>query len=515
MEIKFGIISDKGLNPRRPVNQDSYLALPKQHLFAVFDGVGGQRAGEVASHMAAETIEEEFANPATNSVAELINLAIKHANRDICEAAEHNADYRTMATTVALIHFAGSQALIAHVGDSRVYRLEEGVFYHETIDHTDFNDDFRAGLVQEAGAKKSNAINRALGAESEVEVEMKSLAVKEGARFLLCSDGIYRHLSDEEMASILAQTTDPQKAADELKREVLKRGADDNLTAIVLQLGRVSRSQVKEIHDWRSAYSNRKVVSAGAAKSVAEATLAKSDLAGANFPAPKNANFSREANANNRIEIPVSLRQSDNPSNWPTEAHSYQVQEASRAARLWKWLIALLVIGALAGLYFWKFPTGVANQPPPVSPDSNDAASALRRIKEAVERGAGAKLAPELEALVERDPKNAEALYLLGRAQRQQGNEAKANESFDKAIKLEQAVVEREPQNGEAHYLLGAAQLWRGDDKKAVENFEKATKLQPGLASAYREAAISYVTLGQYKKAEEMIQRYKVFKSPE
>jgi protein phosphatase len=513
MEIKFGIISDKGLNPRRPVNQDSYLALPKQPLFAVFDGVGGQRAGEVASRLAAETIEEEFANASTNSVAELITLAIKHANRDICEAAEHNADYRTMATTVALIHFAGSRALIAHVGDSRVYRLEEGVFYHETIDHTDFNDDFRAGLIQEAGgAKKSSAINRALGAESEVEVEMKSIVVKEGARFLLCSDGIYRHLSDEEMASILAQTTDPQKAADELKREVLKRGADDNLTAIVLQLGRVSRSQVKEIHDWRSAYSNRKVVSAGAAKSVAEAAMGKSDLAGANFPPARDANFPREANANNRIEIPVSLRPSDNSSNWPTAANSYQVQQASH---LWKWLLALLVIGALAGLYFWKFPIGAANQPPVAGPDPSEAASALRRIKEGIERGAGAKLAPELEALVERDPKNVEALYFLGRAQRQQGNEAKANETLDKAIKLQQVVVEREPQNGEAHYLLGAAQLFRGDDKKAVENFEKATKLQPGLASAYREAAISYVTLGQYKKAEEMIQRYKVFKSPE
>jgi serine/threonine protein phosphatase PrpC/cytochrome c-type biogenesis protein CcmH/NrfG len=517
MEIKFGVISDKGLNPRRPVNQDSYLALPKQNLFAVFDGVGGQRAGEIASHLAAETIEEEFAHASTNSFPDLINLAIKHANRDICEAAETNADYRTMATTVALIHFSGNQGFIAHVGDSRVYRLEEGIFYHETIDHTDFNDDVRAGLVQETGGgKKSNAINRALGAETDVEIEMKALLVNEGARFLLCSDGIYRHLSDEEMASILAQNTDPQKAAEELKREVIKRGADDNLTAIVLQLGRVSLSQVKGIYDWRSAYLKRNVVSASAANTLAEpsaAKFAKGDLPDAKFSPNQEAGFARESAPNNRIEIPVNSRlekaESEASGNWPTAAHSYQIAEGSKASRIWKWLLALAVLGALVGLYFWKFSSGVREQAPSVPAEITETASALRRIKEGVERGNGAKLAAELEALVERDPKNAEALYWLGRAQRQQSNEAKANETFDKLIRQQQALVEREPQNADAFYLIGSAELWRGEEKKAVENFEKAIKLQPTMILAYREAAISYISMGQYKKAEEMIQRYK------
>src|SRR5215213_7083164 len=104
MELKVGFVCDRGLNPRRPVNQDRYLALPERGLFAVFDGVGGQRAGEVASQTAAETIEEALAQPGANSSDQLIRRAIQFANRDIFEMAESDPAYKTMATTVALVY---------------------------------------------------------------------------------------------------------------------------------------------------------------------------------------------------------------------------------------------------------------------------------------------------------------------------------------------------------------------------------------------------------------------------
>src|SRR5215470_10529790 len=135
MELKVGFVCDRGLNPRRPVNQDRFLAIPERGLFAVFDGVGGQRAGEVASQTAAETIEETLAHTSADSSTELIQRAIRFANRDIFEMAESDPAYKTMATTVALVHIDGGRATIAHVGDSRVYRLEDGRFYRETIDH--------------------------------------------------------------------------------------------------------------------------------------------------------------------------------------------------------------------------------------------------------------------------------------------------------------------------------------------------------------------------------------------
>src|ERR1044071_2464210 len=309
MELKAGFICDRGLNPKRPVNQDRYLVMPERGLFAVFDGVGGQRAGEVASETAAETIEESLAHITAASSGDLIRRAIQFANRDIFEMAESDPAYKTMATTVALLYIDGDRATIAHVGDSRVYRLEEGRFSRETIDHTDYHDDLRAGLSGGAPSGRrnvinralgveaevdvetktihvhdgvrfllcsdgiyrhlsdeemarvlaqfkdpqqaagSNVINRALGVEAEVDVETKTIQVRDGVRFLLCSDGIYRHLSDEEMARVLAQFKDPQAAADELKRIVHERGADDNLTAVIVQVGRARQSAVLAIAD--------------------------------------------------------------------------------------------------------------------------------------------------------------------------------------------------------------------------------------------------------------------------
>ena len=235
----MGFVCDRGLNPRRPVNQDRYLALADRGVFAVFDGVGGQRAGEVASQTAADTVEEALAHSPDGSSLDVIRRAIQFANRDVLELADTDPAYRTMATTVALIHIDTRMATIAHVGDSRVYRLEGGRLYRETIDHTDSNDYLRAGFAgnPDPAVADGNVINRALGVEREVDVELKSIPLKEGSRFLLCSDGIYRHVPDEEIAEVLDRNNDPQGAADELKRIVFERGAEDNLTAVVVQVG--------------------------------------------------------------------------------------------------------------------------------------------------------------------------------------------------------------------------------------------------------------------------------------
>ena len=238
MELKVGLVCDRGLNPKRPVNQDRFLAIAKRGVFAVFDGVGGQRAGEVASQTAADTIEEALEHPSGNSSSEIVDRAIQFANRDILELAQSETAYETMATTVALIHIQGDRATVAHVGDSRVYRLEDGRFYRETIDHTDLNDP-RDGKGPHGSEQRphSNVITRALGVESQVEVEIKSIPFRAGARFLLCSDGIYKHVPDDEIARVLSLNEEPQGAADELKRIVYQRGADDNLTAVVVQVG--------------------------------------------------------------------------------------------------------------------------------------------------------------------------------------------------------------------------------------------------------------------------------------
>src|SRR4029453_1756828 len=108
MDLKVGYVCDRGLSPKRPVNQDRFLAIAERGLFAVFDGVGGQRAGEVASQTAADTIEEALSPKQTRR-------PIQFPNRDIFEMAESDPAYKTMATTIALLHIDGNRATIAHV----------------------------------------------------------------------------------------------------------------------------------------------------------------------------------------------------------------------------------------------------------------------------------------------------------------------------------------------------------------------------------------------------------------
>ena len=154
MELKVGYVCERGLNPKRPVNQDRLLALPDRGLFAVFDGVGGQRAGEIASQTAAETIEEAFKHAAAASNVEAIRRAVQFANRDIFEMATEDPAYQGMATTVALVHIDGDRATIAHVGDSRCYLLSGDILEQLTEDHSLVQKMINTGNLSRSEARK-------------------------------------------------------------------------------------------------------------------------------------------------------------------------------------------------------------------------------------------------------------------------------------------------------------------------------------------------------------------------
>lgn len=447
MELKVGYVCDRGLNPKRPVNQDRFLSVPERGLFAVFDGVGGQRAGEVASQTAAETIEEAVAAHASaGSSVDLVSRAIQFANRDIFEMAESDEAYKTMATTVALVHVAGDRATIAHVGDSRVYRLEDGRFHRETIDHTDFNDAILGVLGRDhiSAQGRSNVINRALGVDREVEVDVKQIHLHDGARFLLCSDGIYRHLSDEEIARVLAENKDPQMAADELKRLVHERGADDNLTAVVVQAG---RARVRPVLALDPATPNKK-------KSPRDAPA----TAGAASAIPER-----------RIRVEFGEPRVQKP---PAESERGSIHEASSseengqrlsASRVLIYLLAALVL--LAGGFY----AGLR-----ASEWQNSAA----------EPGAG-----EQRELV------------LGKEAFERGDYLTAVNQFE-------SLAKREPQNAVAFYWLGRGRLEQRDYAGAAKEFELAISHEPKMFDAYLQAAAAYQLLGEKAKATEMLIRH-------
>src|SRR5436189_5892275 len=240
--IHSASLSDRGLNERRPLNEDSFLADRERSIFAVADGVGGAEAGEVASQTAIEVLDEAFRHQVDGAdVEDLMELAIQRANASIHQMAQEHAKFSMMATTIVTLHLKGNIATIGHVGDSRLYRLTpDGKLHRETEDHSIVEEEVRAGRMtpeQAANHPSKNVISRALGAEQSVEADMKVIDVEDGSAFLLCTDGITRHIPDYELRDLLTSEGTPAQLCEEMKRRCYQRGAEDNLTAVIVHVG--------------------------------------------------------------------------------------------------------------------------------------------------------------------------------------------------------------------------------------------------------------------------------------
>lgn len=240
--IQVATVSDRGLSEKRPLNEDSFLSDPERGIFAVADGVGGAQAGEVASKTAVEVLDEAFRHQVDGAdIEDLMEIAIQRANTSIHQMALDHPKLAAMATTVVALHLDGHVATIGHVGDSRLYRLSpDGKLHRETADHSVVEEEVRAGRMtpeQAAHHPSRNVISRALGAETGVEVDMKTIEVEDGTAFLLCSDGITRHLPDNELRNLLAGSRNVEEICAEMKRLCYERGAEDNLTAVIVRVG--------------------------------------------------------------------------------------------------------------------------------------------------------------------------------------------------------------------------------------------------------------------------------------
>ncbi len=240
LHIVSGSISDRGLSEKRPQNEDSFLEMTDLGIYAVADGVGGAQAGDVASQMAVEILSEAFANRTESDDAEdVMRAAIEQANRSIYQMALELPQLSSMATTLVALQINANIATFGHVGDSRLYRVDrDGNLYRETNDHSMVAEEVRAGRMTEEEAEthpSRNIISRALGAEPTVEIDLKTMMIEPGTAFLICSDGITRHVSDEEIKGVLTFGGDPIEICEYLKKLCFERGAEDNLTAVVVK----------------------------------------------------------------------------------------------------------------------------------------------------------------------------------------------------------------------------------------------------------------------------------------
>jgi protein phosphatase len=214
----------------------------ERRIFVVADGVGGAQAGEVASQTAVKVLGEAFRDHQDgDDIEDLMELAIQRANASIYQMSHEQQQLSMMATTIVALHLDGRQATIGHVGDSRIYRLTpDGQLRRETDDHSVVEEEVRAGRMsaeQAAHHPSRNVISRALGAEQSVEVDLKTIEIDDGTTFLLCSDGITRHIPDGEISALLSGEKSLEAACEVMKRRCYERGAEDNLTAVVVRVG--------------------------------------------------------------------------------------------------------------------------------------------------------------------------------------------------------------------------------------------------------------------------------------
>src|SRR5947209_8243012 len=229
--LQVASVTDRGLSDKRPLNEDSFLADAARGIFAVADGVGGAEAGEVASQTAVEVLDEAFRHRVSDGedVEDLMELAIQRANSSIHQMAAEHPRFSMMATTIVSLHIEGNRATIGHVGDSRLYRISpDGGLHRETRDHSVVEEEVRAGRMtpeQAVNHPSKNVISRALGAEETVEVDLKTMEVPNGSCFLLCSDGITRHITDNELRGLFFENDDLPLVCAELKRRCYERGA--------------------------------------------------------------------------------------------------------------------------------------------------------------------------------------------------------------------------------------------------------------------------------------------------
>jgi PPM family protein phosphatase len=217
---------------RRRRNEDSFVVSPP--LFAVADGMGGAKAGEIASRLAAAAVREEDADSA--NVGELI----REANRRVFERARDDAATSGMGTTMTLALVEDDHVTIGHVGDSRAYRLRQGDLEQLTEDHSLVAELVRTGRLspEEAEAHPQRSmITRVLGAEADVDVDTFSIDTQPGDVFMLCSDGLTTMVGDERIvAAVEANREDLERAAKQLIADANRSGGEDNVTVVFFEI---------------------------------------------------------------------------------------------------------------------------------------------------------------------------------------------------------------------------------------------------------------------------------------
>jgi protein phosphatase len=251
--MEYAAAARTDVGRKRQGNEDSLCVAPDLGLYVVADGMGGHAAGEVASRLAVDTIRECMQNylggadpavpaqpvPTGSREAAFLLRSIQIANRMIFDAAQGRREYRGMGTTLVSVLAVNDTVALAHVGDSRIYRIRDDRIVQLSRDHSVVQQQVDRGIISAEEAHESqyrHLITRALGLKESVDVDLTEEPVLPRDILLLCSDGLSDLLEDEEILAIVKEHADDlEKACQALVDRANFKGGDDNITTLLIQ----------------------------------------------------------------------------------------------------------------------------------------------------------------------------------------------------------------------------------------------------------------------------------------
>jgi len=236
MKYKYSSVTNIGL--KRLDNEDSLgiFEIEDGILAIVCDGLGGNKAGDIASKLSVNTVYEFFRSSSQKDYLERIKAAIIKANENILQKASSDYDLKGMATTIEVLFLSENTAYFGHVGDSRMYYLLNGKLKQLTKDHSLVQKLIDEGLLTLHEAENhpnKNIIMRALGDNSAIEIDLNKITLNSADNYLffLCTDGVTTVVKDEELSEILANF---DNIKDSLSDLITQRGAPDNFTFVII-----------------------------------------------------------------------------------------------------------------------------------------------------------------------------------------------------------------------------------------------------------------------------------------
>ena len=222
----------------RKLNEDSMLVRPDVGMWVVADGMGGHEAGDVASQMVVSTLKEIHLGSSLEKYINDIEDALVGVNKKLIEIANQGEKPTTVGSTVVVMLAYEKYCAFLWAGDSRLYRIRDGQIVQLTTDHSQVQLYIEQGLISKEEAEShphSNMITRAVGATEEFVLDVDMQEMKKADRYLLCSDGLTKHIPDLDFEKMLAKG-DVEKKCHELIDLTLARGAKDNVTAILIDI---------------------------------------------------------------------------------------------------------------------------------------------------------------------------------------------------------------------------------------------------------------------------------------